>query len=63
MLIISKGKGSTKGYDTSKMKPTERLESLYEKNHKYDPEVGERGMKETKEQAEKIYQEAKNDEG
>ena len=63
MLIISKGKASTKKWNTSKLSPTERLESLYEKNSKYSIDAGEVRMSEIAEESEEMYKEAKQAEG
>lgn len=61
MLIKSKGRGSTMGYNTKKLTSVERLESLYEKNNKYNPEIGRLGNNQVQSEAEEIYREAKND--
>jgi hypothetical protein len=61
MLIISKGKGasSKSRYNTDKLTPVERLESLHEKNYSYNPDVGREGMKSYDLQNNEMYKEAK----
>ena len=60
MLIKSRGKGASKTYNTNKLTPVERLESLYEKNNKYNPDIGKLGNNQIQSEAENIYRDAKN---
>ena len=62
MLVISKGKGSTQGHNTKKLTPTQRLESLHDKNYSYNPEVGKEGMKQYDIENSNIYKDAKKTE-
>jgi len=50
MLIISKGKGSTKQRDSRKLTPAQRAESIWERNGGSNPKEMEKVQKELKQE-------------